>query len=154
MHVHSHGGNHSDQCECSPNYLKGLCLSKSTTESEREAVAVCYLCGCIVAHCGGVILQVAGRLTPLHRKTVKSKMERWKAFSHFILTNPHTRNKDQTELWNSWSPKTQEHTHSLISPTKCHRYLLHSSCVHGYVVKQLHGSTRGFSWGQIENNPN
>lgn len=29
---------------------------------EREAVAVCYLCGCIVAHCGGVIWQIAGRL--------------------------------------------------------------------------------------------
>lgn len=32
---------------------------------------MCYLCGCIVANCGGVTLQVAGRLTQLHRKTVK-----------------------------------------------------------------------------------
>lgn len=51
--------------------FKGF-VSENTTGREREAVAVCYLCGCIVAHCGGVILQVAGTL--LHRKTAKSKM--------------------------------------------------------------------------------
>lgn len=108
IQVHSRCGNHSDQCKCSPNHLKGLRLSASTT-GRREPVSVCYLCGCIVAHCGGVILQVAGRLTLLERKTVKSKMDRWRAFSSVTPSNPRTRNEtqDQPEPWNFWSSKSQ-----------------------------------------------
>lgn len=63
------------QASVNAHYLKGLCLSEITTEREREheAVAVCYLYGCIVAPCGGVILQVAGRLALLHRETEECK---------------------------------------------------------------------------------
>ena len=77
---HSHCGNYSDQCECSPNYLKGLCLSEYNRDREIdwEAVALCYLCGCFVAHCGGVILQVTGRFTLLHRESVKTRRYWWR----------------------------------------------------------------------------
>lgn len=44
----------------------------SISEYRRETVGMCYLPGCVVAHCGGVILQRAGRLTLPHR-------ERWRA---------------------------------------------------------------------------
>lgn len=50
-----------------------VCVYRSTTGRKEGREAVCYLCGCIVAHCGGVILQVAGRLTTLHRLTVRRK---------------------------------------------------------------------------------
>lgn len=139
MQVHSRCGNHSDQCECFPNNLKGLCLSESTTEREREAVALCYLCGCIVAHCGGVILQVAGRLTLLHRESVRSRRYKWRygrpslTSSYLSLTrgmNP--RSWLNSEILLDWDliNHTSTHTYNLVIQTKCHLYLVDSSCVH------------------------
>lgn len=41
MHTHSRCGNHSDCCECLPNYLKGLRISLRAKERERKGGGSC-----------------------------------------------------------------------------------------------------------------
>lgn len=109
----------------------------SLWEYNRQG-AVCY-CVYIVAQCGGVILQVAGRLTPLHRQTVKRKSSGWKDGRPSLMTKP--RRTQGTK--NPGSDRT------LKLPSD------KMSLLFGSVLLNIFTAAReGLRWGQVENNPN
>lgn len=70
---HSHCGNHSDQC--SPNYLKGLCLSESTTEREKQSGRQWLCVICVVA----LRLTVGVRYCRLLANSLYCTEKQWRA---------------------------------------------------------------------------
>lgn len=134
-HSHSRCGNHSDCCKCSPNYLKGLRLSQSKTERKEGRLELCVIC---VAYCGGVMLQVAARLTLPHRQTVKRKSNWQNQERPYFVLFAHTQRK-MAKFWNATWLK-----HQLISGKTRYCYLIFLFSVSLFVDKHLYIRAKDF----------